>query len=209
MLEKPLYFITTAVEAAFSAAGLRSVYEQPAYTVRQDLGDGLQIRDYQPRKAAETTVARAGNDDAASAAFERLFAYIAGQNRGSRRVAMTTPVQMAGPDYVAMTTPVQIDPAGDALTMRFFLPARVAANPPEPSDEHVRITTMPAATIAALRFSGELIEPVRAMRQQELLSRLDGTGWRPKGPPFVLSYDPPFTPRWLRRNEVAVEVELS
>lgn len=48
MLDRFLYFVSTFAEAGLAVFGINSIYEQPAYTVRADLGDGLEIRDYRP-----------------------------------------------------------------------------------------------------------------------------------------------------------------
>lgn len=206
MLDTLVYYTTTFAEGALSAFGLRGVYEQPAYTVRQDLGAHLQVRDYPQLVAAEATVPGRDRDRATNAAFMLLFGYIAGGNQGSAKIAMTAPVQSAAPQRIAMTAPAQVATADGAVTMRFFLPARVAADPPVPNDPRVRITTLPPATVAVLRFSGPLDNAARAARARDLLDRLDATNWRAVAAPFVLGYDPPFTIPWLRRNEVAVAV---
>ena len=211
MLEKFFYYAITFAEAGFSVFGLSGVYEQPPYTVREDLGEGLEIRDYGPRVAVEATVAAPDDRAAAGAAFNLLFAYITGANEGSRLVAMTAPVrQAATPALIAMTAPVQTDSRADAdgkvIAMRFFLPSAVAESPPRPLDPRVRIVTAPPATTAALRFSGAFDDAARMLRERELLDRLAGTKWRTTGKPYVFAYDPPFTIPFLRRNEIAIDV---
>jgi hypothetical protein len=226
MFDKLLYYLVTFAEAVLSVFGLRGVYEQPDYRVLQDLGGGVEIREYGPRVAAEATVAAdasgaaggAASGDASGEAFKLLFAYIAGANAANSRVAMTAPVQQAAapegsaPERVAMTAPVQTarvaqDGAqGGALVMRFFLPQAVADRPPRPLDPRVQVVTLPAATIASLRFSGRLDAAAEAAQRRALADRLAATDWRPVGEPYLLSYDPPFTIPFLRRNEVAVEV---
>ncbi len=152
-------------------------------------------------RAAETTVT-----DNPDAAFRLLFAYTSGGNEGSRMIAMTAPVQQA-PAMIAMTTPVRQDiAASGATTMRFFLPARLAANPPKPLDPRVRITTTAPATVAVLRYSGNPTPDQRDEKQRVLFNRLAATAWKPAGTPYFLSYDPPFTIRFLKRNEVAIAV---
>jgi hypothetical protein len=69
----------------------------------------------------------------------------------------------------------------------------------------VKIVAVPAEKIAVLRFSG-LGGDSRA-RQDQLVSRLARSKWRPLGEPFMLFYDAPFTLPFLRRNEAAVVVD--
>ena len=91
MFEKFFYYMTTLAEAGLAVVGINGLYEQPPYQVRQDLGAGLEIRDYGPVTAIETTTS---GQDAANRAFRQLFAYITGTNESGRTIAMTVPVRM-------------------------------------------------------------------------------------------------------------------
>ena len=201
MLDRFVYFATTFAEGILAVAGVHGVFEQPAYTVRPSPIAGLEIRDYGPLVAVETI--SAGEEDA----FKRLFAYITGANDGGRMIAMTAPVQQT-PALIPMTTPVRKDVAADgAVTMRFFLPAKLAAHPPVPTDPQVRLAQMPPTTVAVVRFSGNPTPAWRAEHERQLLERLAASTWKAKGAPYFLSYDPPFAVPFLKRNEVAVTVE--
>ncbi|MBN8903967.1 MAG: hypothetical protein BGO51_02425 [Rhodospirillales bacterium 69-11] len=212
MLSKFFYYATTFLEGGLAVFGLR-LAEEPAYTVRDHVGQ-VEIRSYGPRVAVETT--GEGDREAASrAAFERLFAYIAGANARSETVAMTAPVQQAAPRgpagedgrLIAMTAPVQTVASGEGLTMRFFLPASVAqSGAPNPDDPRVRLVSVPAETLAAYRFSGPLDEAARTSATRGLTEALASSRWAPQGAPSVYGYDPPFTIPFLRRNEVVVPV---
>lgn len=209
MPDKFFYFLKTFLSTGPALFGLRGAFEHPAYTVRESLGSGLEIRDYPATSAVQAVVADTVRTRASETAFRLLFAYIAGKNRGGTAIAMTTPVQMA-PTLLAMTTPVQVTTgAANALTMRFFLPARHAANPPAPDDPRVSVVTTRATTTAALRFSGNPTEKALAARERELLARLSRTGWHAQGAPYLLAYDPPFAIPFLKRNEIAIEVTAS
>ena len=198
MPSKFFYYARTFAAAGLSVSGIRASYEQPPYTVRADLGGGLEIRDYPATMAAEAT------DTTERGAFGLLFNYIAGGN-----IAMTSPVRRE-PAAIAMTTPVRIDAAaGSGVAMRFFLPARTAAMPPEPVDPRVRLVAVPASTVAALRFGGNPTASARRANETALLSRLAETTWRPSGSPWCLAYDPPFAIPFLKRNEIAVTVSAN
>lgn len=205
MFEKFFYFLTTFAGAGLSIFGINQVYEQPNYVVRLDLGDRLEIRDYPPVVAAEAAVSAGTRQQASETAFRLLFDYIAGGNASSRTIAMTVPVQQS-PEMIAMTAPVRVDSAGNRVTMRFFLPAKLAARPPVPADPRVRIVTLAASTVAVLRFSGNATDEARAANEHALLTRLQATAWKPDGVPYFMGYDPPFTIPFLKRNEVAVSV---
>ena len=103
-----------------------------------------------------------------------------------------------------MTSPV-ISGAG---TMSFVLPAGWTADQvPEPTDDRVRIETIPAREVAVIRFSGHArrhdVEAVAARLREEL----GKAGIAARGAPFLMRYNAPYTPGFLRRNEVGVEIE--
>jgi hypothetical protein len=192
------YFITTLAESGLSVFGIRTPYEQPAYQVIQRLSPAIEIRHYDARMAVETGMTD-GND---GEAFGRLFRYITGANAPKKMIAMTAPVaeQRA---TVPMTMPIET--SGNARTMRFFLPhAVVSAGVPTPTDPLVHIVAAPAATLAVIRFTGIASPPMRAQETALLREGLLKAGKPAGGAPIFLSYDPPFTIPFLRRNEVAI-----
>ncbi|HEY0425418.1 MAG TPA: heme-binding protein [Rhodopila sp.] len=200
------YYLLTFAEAATSVFGLRFAYEQPHYAVLQDLGENVEIRRYEPSLAIEATVDGTDRDKAMSEAFTLLFRYITGANRQDRKIAMTAPVQTDS-ERIAMTTPVQTSSERGTLRMRFFLPRAVAAaGAPAPLDPRLHLIEMPPMTIAALRYSGVATQVARDHEAATLFGALARSAWRPDGAVLQLSYDPPFTIPFLRRNETAVKV---
>lgn len=201
-----LYYLATFADSIASVFGVRSVYEQPHYTVLQNLGQNVEIRQYDPRLAIEATVKGSDRDNAANEAFNLLFRYITGANRREEKIAMTAPVRTDS-ERIAMTAPVQTNAQGDQVSMRFFLPVMVARQgAPEPTDPRLHLIEVPAATIAAIRFSGVATKDARDHQAAVLYGVLAKSEWRPEGAIFQFNYDPPFTIRFLRRNEVAVAV---
>lgn len=194
---------------ACSVIGVRTGIEQPSYEVIGRPADGVEIRRYGARLAAETVVPGRDGSQARGEAFRILAGYIFGQNKGRAEVAMTAPVEIAAPGReVAMTAPVAVEAATSGLAMRFFMPvAYTRANLPEPTDRRVRIVDVPGQTVAALRYTGAPSAAAAAARARALLAALAGSGWRPIAAPVNLYYDPPWTVPFLRRNEVAVAVE--
>ena len=185
--------------------------EQPSYEVLAAVGS-IEIRRYGPRLAAETDMGPGvGIEAEQETAFMTLAAFIFGQNRRGPEVAMTAPVsveQVTAP--IAMTAPVAMEPAEHGRVMRFFMPAEYTLETlPRPGDDRVRIVTVPAQTLAVLRFSGEADDEEVAARKAELLAGLAGSKWEPVGEPGFFGYDPPMTPPEQRRNEVFVEVAAS
>jgi SOUL heme-binding protein len=204
MWQSITHYLLLALESVVGVFGLR-LYEEPRYTVLDGVNERIEIRHYAPRRAAEVALP---SDDkkARDDAFRTLFDYISGANRsasGSDLIAMTVPVAVDDPELVAMTVPVQTGEQ-DGM-MRFFLPAKYnETTPPDPLNTRVRLLTIPAQTIAALRYSGSGRNA--GAKELELIEGLEGSAWQPVGPPYTLYYDAPFSLPFVRRNEAAVMV---
>jgi len=134
-------------------------------------------------------------------AFNLLYRFITGENRQQAKVKMTTPVVS---QKIQMTSPV----LSETGTMAFVMPAEYTLETtPEPLDRRVKITEIPARLVAALCFSGGWSESHFEKETQELLKELAKEEIKTKGNVFTMLYNPPFIPGFLRRNEVAIEVE--
>ena len=192
-MTKVLYFLLTFLESFLSIFGIRAGFEEPPYKVVSTIGHDIEVRQYGPRVAVETA---AQGDD-----FKRLFDYIAGANTRKETISMTTPVEQRG----GRLAPLASGQAAPAV-MRFFLPKKVAADPPKPDDGSVRIVDVPAQTLAVIRFSGTLDRVQSARYARILVDELAKHDRKAEGEPFLLGYDPPFTIPFLRRNEIAVAV---
>ncbi|MFY1599644.1 SOUL family heme-binding protein [Micromonospora sp. WMMD737] len=195
------------VESALSIVGVRTV-EEPHYIPRE-LTETVQIREYGPRIAAETTVT-GEKQSALSTGFRRLAGYIFGGNHRDAEIAMTAPVDQASTagEDIAMTAPVaQTGGADGNWTVRFYMPSKWSMETlPAPDDEQVRLVKVPAETVAVLRFTGDRGPKAIADRTTELLKALSDNGIEPAGEPTAWFYDPPWTLPFVRRNEVAVAI---
>lgn len=72
------YYGVLAVETMVGVVGIR-LYEEPRFDIVGSLKNGIEIRCYGPRLAAEVELGEAG-DTRRDEAFGLLFAYIAGAN---------------------------------------------------------------------------------------------------------------------------------
>jgi len=203
MLQKLAAGISALALGACSVVGVRSGTEEPRFERVASLGD-VEVRRYAPRLAAETTV-DADETASRSEGFTRLARYIFGGNAGEDRIAMTAPVAQE-PTRIAMTAPVaQAAAGGNGYRIRFFLPAAMTT-PPRPLDDRVTIVTVPAETVAVLRYAGSTSPDAVAAARVRLLAALPASPWRATGEPFSWFYDPPWTLPPFRRNEIAVNV---
>jgi hypothetical protein len=134
--------------------------------------------------------------------FWILFRYITGNNRSGRKVPMTSPV--ITPEKIAMTAPVISGVEG----MSFVLPATYKREDvPEPLDSRISIQELPSRELAVIRFSGRASADEVASVRSRLLKTLEEEKILITGTPFLMRYNPPFTPGFMRRNEVGVEVK--
>lgn len=181
--------------------------EEPEYQVVRELA-GIELRRYATHAVAEVVVAGPA-DEAGSQAFPILSGYIFGKNRGERRFEMTAPVtQTAQPVTLPMTAPVTLAAAPGGFLVQFVLPRDVTAgSAPRPDDARVQLRDVPPLQVAVIRYSGFW----SAANDGEHLARLQaalrtaGLAWQ--GEPVIARYNAPFTPWFLRRNEIWLRVD--
>jgi hypothetical protein len=168
--------------------------EQAKYEVIKKIGK-TEVRRY-PR----LIIARV--DGYGDGGFNLLFRFITGNNRQKSDIAMTAPVVS---EQIAMTAPV----LSETESIAFIMPEGFTLETtPEPLDDRVKIVEIPERVVAALRFSGRWSNSIFSKKSQELLAEIEDSGLKVIGHVFSMRYNGPFTPWFLRRNEVAVAVEL-
>ncbi|WP_019954950.1 SOUL family heme-binding protein [Yoonia vestfoldensis] len=180
--------------------------EEPKFTLALKDGD-FEIRDYAASVVAEVTVT-GDQTTASSTGFRLLAGYIFGGNASRQKIAMTAPVTKTPKgEKIAMTAPVTVIAGTGDWLVRFTMPARYAlADLPVPNDPAVTLRSVPAARFAVLRFSGFSAETKVAAETGRLLEIVRARGLRPVGPVSIARYNPPWTPWFLRRNEVMLPV---
>ena len=181
--------------------------ETPKYKVIEKEGR-LELRQYPPQIVAETLV-QADFDTSGNIAFRRLFRYISGQNRAKESIAMTAPVhQKAAAQKIAMTAPVTQQKSQENYAVSFLMPAKYSLETlPEPLDPNVVLKTIPARTLAAIRYSGTWSQKRYEAHKAKLLEFIQKKERKITGEPIFARYDPPFQLWFLRRNEVLIAVE--
>ena len=200
--------IVVAVLILWSIWGLfSSRVEQAEYCVVSRSRD-YEIREYAPHIEAQTTV-RGTTGEALSNGFRIIAGYIFGGNATRQRISMTAPVR-ASSERIAMTAPVTATGDGGSSVIAFVMPrAYTMETLPAPTDARVHLVQIPARTFAALRFGGWRTD-VRVRRMEKrLLASLAHDRIRAVGAPVYAGYNAPWTPPWMTRNEVLVEVEKS
>ena len=203
-----MHALTAAVYAAIVAVlptPTAMAIEEPRFELLEQDG-GFELRKYLPYIVAETRV-EAGFEDAGSVAFQRLFRYISGNNIAQQKIAMTAPVTQARGEKISMTAPVSQVADGNAYLVAFTLPSSYTlVTAPQPLDPTVRIREVPAQLIACWRYSGRWT--ASSFRDHEVLlrERIKARGLIASGDPVLARYNPPFTPWFMRRNEILIPV---
>ena len=161
--------------------------EEPAYTIEIQAGP-IQVREYPALIAAEVTVG--GDPGAASfSGFRLLAGYIFGGNTRKQSIAMTAPVIRGG--------------SPGAWVVRFIMPhGSTLANLPTPNDARVHLRPIPPSRIAVSRFSGSVGDGDVRRETETLETFLAEYSLRTAGKPSLARYDPPWTPWFMRRNEI-------
>jgi len=174
--------------------------EEAPYSVIQTLGD-IEIRAY-PSMILATVQGRGD-----TGAFGLLFRYITGSNRSQRTIPMTAPVvsEGAGREKVSMTAPV----VSDQDRFSFVLPPSYTMDTaPIPLDPRVQLVPVPARHVAVIGFHGWARPRQVRSRTEDLLRGLQQRGIQPLGSPFLMRYNPPYTPGFMRRNEIGAEIPI-
>ena len=164
----------------------RAGYESAPYKLVKKEG-AFELREYPALVLVETPMR--GADDS----FMRLFRYIGGQNTATQKIAMTTPVFMSGADTNA--------------TMAFVMPKTMSADgTPRPTNPSLAVNSIPAGKFAVLRFSGGRTTGNETNAVATLTAWVEREKLVPAGAPLFGYFDPPWTPVFLRRNEVMLRI---
>lgn len=131
-------------------------------------------------------------DPGEGGSFMRLFHYISKRDEEEAKIAMTTPIFMTG---------------GEGGEMRFVVPKKVAVSgTPAPKSDLVEIQSMSGGKIAAYRYSGSWSEAKRKEARGQFAAWVGSRNLETNRDYFRAGYDPPFTPKALRRNEILVRL---
>jgi hypothetical protein len=188
------------------AAPAAMAVEQPAYTVLRQY-PAFEIRRYEPQVVAEVNVP-GDAEEAGNAGFRILAGYIFGRNKGARKIEMTAPVTQT-PQKIAMTAPVAMaESAPGEHVVRFTMPREWRRDSlPEPEDRRISLREEPGRTWAVIRYSGLWSQKRYREHLAKLREAMAAEAVTGRGEPVWARYDPPWTPWFMRRNEVWIETD--
>ena len=204
--------VAVGLMGLWSLAGYLPVrgIETPKYEVVAK-HKGYEIRRYAPYIVAEVTE-KGGYRETQNQGFRDVAGYIFGGNKAKASIPMTAPVlhePEGKSEKIAMTAPVIHERGGEphVYKLAFVMPSKYKLETlPAPNNPNVTLRQVPAKKYAAVRFRGYAPEKTVARKAEWLLDRLKADGIQATGVPFVAQYHPPWTPPFMRRNEILVEV---
>jgi len=168
--------------------------EKTSYNVEKKIDD-IEIRAYPSLILAKV---ENFNDDNA---FGLLFDYISGNNTSQKKISMTAPVISS--EKIPMTAPV----ISRDNYFAFVMPSSYDKSTiPQPNNKKVKIEVQAEKKLAVLRFSGRTNYDKTNKKFKQLLELVKNNNLKTKGNPFLMRYNSPFAPGFIRRNEVAIEI---
>ena len=164
--------------------------ERQQYDVVRSVGRA-EIRRYHACVLADVTV-HAAYRYAANLGFRPLVTYI---SRNS--IAMTAPV-------------IQEQQEPDSWIVSFVMPAGMRLSDlPLPADAQVSLRNVPVQDAVALQFSGIATEAKVRQKERELRAIMERARLVPTGPMRLARFDPPWTPGFMRTNEVVIPIAVA
>jgi hypothetical protein len=162
-------------------------YEEPIYKiVRQD--PRFEIRYYDNRLIIQVAYQNV------SRGFQKLFQYISGNNQKAQKIPMTVPVTQYAEQQ--------------GRIMQFYLPSQLnTESTPLPLDGTVEVTTIKAGHFAVIQYSGFASDRNFEKKSEILKLKLIQNNIQILSPAIKATYNGPFTPPWLRRNEAMFRVK--
>jgi SOUL heme-binding protein len=198
--------VAVGVWIAYGYFAIKNI-EEPKYTV-VSVANGYEIRRYDEQIVAEAR-APGSYRDALNTGFRLIADYIFGNNTTSSSIAMTAPVgeTVAKSAPIAMTVPVGEVQSGTDHIISFVMPSKYTMDTiPKPNNKAVTLRVVPPRTVAVLRYSGFTGNDVMDAKKVELKTLLAKDNVKTIGEPEGAFYNPPWTPPFMRRNEVLIEI---
>ena len=155
----------------------------------------VEVRIYERHLLASIDV-NSSFKDAGNAAFRPLFRYISGRNADEQEIAMTAPV---------IQSASRKDEA--AWTVSFVMPASLLdTGAPRPNTERVEIIERSERLIAALPYNGSWRVGLFEEHKEALIQQLERSPYSICGEVMWARHNAPFTPWFLKKNEVLIPV---
>ena len=208
LLRKPRVNIFSLLIFIFWGTNL-SALEEPKYSVLKEY-ENFEIRNYASYLVAEVDIEGSYNKSG-NEAFRILAGYIFGDNQSSTKMNMTAPVEseaIQSSEKMNMTAPVFSNKNFNGYTYRFVMESKYTQETlPVPNNSKIRITEIKDRVMAVISFSGRWSQKNFQKHEQILVNDLKNAGIGVASEAIYARYNAPFTPWFLRRNEIMFEIE--
>ncbi len=165
------------------------LFETAQYKIIKKFENRIQLRHYPTLYMATTTVKQ---NDKLTSGFNNVFDYISGNNIKKEKISMTTPV------VTTLNETMQ--------TTQFLVPSKYGSTPPTPTSNTVQITTIDEGEYLSIRFTGVWDKTIFHKKEKLLREFAKNNNFQLVSSPFILRYNPPITPSFLRKNEIMFKV---
>jgi hypothetical protein len=123
---------------------------------------------------------------------------------------MTAPVVQEPVSKIAMTSPVLQQTSGQESIISFVMPAGMTLDAlPIPSSSKVSLRALPEQLMAVSQFSGRWTRATYIRYVAELERNIAESGFTSNGSPRFARFDPPWTPWFMRRNEIQIPIAIT
>jgi len=178
----------------------------------------FEVRKYEQSIAAKTFISTSSKDEmrtATSTGFRRVAGYIFGGNERGEKISMTAPV---------ISIPMREGTNASGIELSFILPSHIqtVTEIPRPNSENVILEEIPMHFAAVYGFYGSYPSPekideigkilLKRMREEKIKAIhfpggtiIDNESINLR----VYAYDPPWTPSFLKLNEIAIIAGIS
>jgi hypothetical protein len=159
------------------------------YIVLNKLECNVEIREY-PAQIWAIVKGRQQNE-----AVKILTDYISGKNEMQAKIGMTVPFITFG--------------RGEERKVAFIMPSSYRLRTlPKPYRDDIKLESATSKKMAVIAFSGAVTPDTfdSNLRLLEEILKKHRTLW--KDPPYLLQYNEPWTPPFMRRNEAAIRIDL-
>jgi hypothetical protein len=184
--------------------------EIPTYKILKKEKE-FELRKYNGYIIAKVKIKAKKYNEANVMGFRLLADFIFGNNTNKAKISMTSTViqEEDSSEKIAMTAPVTVESLNNHIyTISFIMPKKYTLEDlPKPNNKEVSFEEIHSYEAAVIRFAGFVNEKTILEKTDELKNWLKKQKIKPLGNFKTARYDPPWTPWFIRRNEIIVPVE--
>ena len=208
-----IFILIVLISLTLGGCSIVAKTPEPSWVSLRKDGD-IEIRSYDPMILAEVTK-KGERYDAINAGFRTLAPYIFGENQGNKKMVMTAPVteqqipQENEGQKLAMTAPVTQQPTDTdgEWKVSFVMQSEYTLDTlPIPNDKQIKFVNIPSHQKAVIRFTGFNTDKNLKEHHDKIVNWMIKNKIKASGKPVYAFYNPPWTPFFLKRNEIMFDI---